>query len=147
MAPGPGRRCRETWRTACLRDAVALQLARRGFDGLRGTALWLVAELAADFTRALGYQLAQVAVPSPYTDASLLPLVRRLQRHTLLTSPAEWAHMATIFSRSTPPTRSRCKAPSTCRSCSSMVRVEFGSRPPSWPQTEVNILIYSVTSH
>ena len=84
-----------------MRDAVALQLARRGFDGLRGTALWLVAELAADFTRSLGYQLAQVAVPSPYTDASLLPLVRRLQRHTLLTSPAEWAHMATIFSRST----------------------------------------------
>ena len=77
MAPGPGRRCRETWRTACLRDAVALQLARRGFDGLRGTALWLVAELAADFTRALGYQLAQVAVPSPYRDASLLAAAPR----------------------------------------------------------------------
>ena len=38
-----------------MRDAVSLQLARRGFDGLRGTALWLVAELAADFTRAIGH--------------------------------------------------------------------------------------------
>jgi TM2 domain-containing membrane protein YozV len=28
-----------------------------------------------------------------------------------------------------------------------MVRVEFGSRTPSWPQKEVNILIDSVTSH
>ena len=62
-----------------MRDAVALQLARRGFDGLRGTALWLVVELAADFTKAIGHQLAQVAVPSPYTDVALLPLVRRSQ--------------------------------------------------------------------
>ena len=28
-----------------------------------------------------------------------------------------------------------------------MVRVESGSRTPSWPQKEVNILIDSVTSH
>ena len=28
-----------------------------------------------------------------------------------------------------------------------MVHVEFGSRTPSWPQKEVNILIDSVTSH
>ena len=28
-----------------------------------------------------------------------------------------------------------------------MVHVESGSRPPSWPQNEVNILIDSVTSH
>ena len=108
-----------------MRDAVSLQLARRGFDGLRGTALWLVAELAADFTRAIGHQLAQVAVPSPYTDASLLPLVRRcksaaraslrlahshtarrpravrrLQRHTLLFQAAEWNYMSAIFARS-----------------------------------------------
>ena len=26
-----------------------------------------------------------------------------------------------------------------------MVHVEFGSRPPSWPQTEVKVLIYSLT--
>jgi len=97
----PGQTISRQMAYRVMRDAVALQLARRGFDGLRGTALWLVAELAADFTRALGYQLGQVVVPSPYTDASLLPLVRRLQRHTLLSSPAEWAHMSTIFSRST----------------------------------------------
>ena len=42
----------------------------------------------------------QVPVPSPYTDASLLPLVRRLQRHTLLSSSPEWVYMSTIFSRS-----------------------------------------------
>ena len=84
----PGQTISRQMAYRVMRDAVALQLARRGFDGLRGTALWLVAELAADFTRALGYQLGQVVVPSPYTDASLLPLVRRLQRHTLLSSPA-----------------------------------------------------------
>ena len=58
MAPGQAISRDMAYRV--MRDAVALQLARRGFDGLRGTALWLVAELAADFTRALGYQLAQV---------------------------------------------------------------------------------------
>ena len=31
--------------------------------------------------------------------------------------------------------------------CFTMVHVESGSRPPSWPQNEVNILIDSVTSH
>ena len=58
----PGQTISREMAYRVMRDAVALQLARRGFDGLRGTALWLVAELAADFTRALGYQLAQVAV-------------------------------------------------------------------------------------
>ena len=58
----PGQAISREMAYRVMRDAVALQLARRGFDGLRGTALWLVAELAADFTRALGYQLAQVAV-------------------------------------------------------------------------------------
>ena len=56
----PGQAISRDMAYRVMRDAVALQLARRGFDGLRGTALWLVAELAADFTRALGYQLAQV---------------------------------------------------------------------------------------
>ena len=60
----PGQTISREMAYRVMRDAVALQLARRGFDGLRGTALWLVAELAADFTRALGYQLAQVAVPT-----------------------------------------------------------------------------------
>ena len=41
----------------CMRDAIALQLARRGFDGLRNSALWLITELAADFLKALGGQL------------------------------------------------------------------------------------------
>ena len=53
-----------------LRDALALQLARRGFDGLRNTALWLVAELAADFLKALGAQLAAQPAATPASAAS-----------------------------------------------------------------------------
>ena len=40
-----------------MRDAVALQLARRGFDGLRQSALALLAELVSTFVRSLGAQL------------------------------------------------------------------------------------------
>ena len=72
-----------------LRDALALQLARRGFDGLRNTALWLVAELAADFIKALGAQLAAQPAATPAAT------VRRLQRHTNMLSASEW-HQAQI---------------------------------------------------
>ena len=96
----PGQELSRQMAYRVMRDSVALQLARRGFDGLRGGALWLVAELAGDFARALGQQLAQVPLPpSPYTPAALAPLVRRVQRHTLLFSAAEWHHMSLTFAR------------------------------------------------
>ena len=96
----PGQELSRQMAYRVMRDAVALQLARRGFDGLRGAALWLVAELAGDFARALGQQLAQVPLPpSPYTPAALAPLVRRVQRHTLLFNAAEWHHMTLTFAR------------------------------------------------
>ena len=42
-----------------LRDALALQLARRGFDGLRQQPLQLLTELAANFIKSLGARLAE----------------------------------------------------------------------------------------
>ncbi|EOD08209.1 hypothetical protein EMIHUDRAFT_217797 [Emiliania huxleyi CCMP1516] len=78
-----------------LRDAIGLQLARRGFDGLRANPLSLVAEMAAHFIGGLGVQLQLVAPPRtasperrpdpmvPYVNAmagnSLLQLVRQKQ--------------------------------------------------------------------
>jgi hypothetical protein len=60
-----------------LRDALALQLARRGFDGLRNTALWLVAELAADFIKALGAQLAAQPAHNDCDDHAVRSLTCR----------------------------------------------------------------------
>lgn len=88
-----------------LRDAIALQLARRGFDGLRMQPLTLVAEMAACFIGAIGTQLA-LAEPAPAVGprphlAPHLPLVLRLQRHTNLRTPAEWHKLKELFSRQT----------------------------------------------
>lgn len=92
-----------------LRDSIALQLARRGFDGLRMQPLSLVAEMAACFIVAIGTQLARVD-PAPAqasTSASAsglappLPTVLRLQRHTNLRTPAEWHKLNDLFSRKT----------------------------------------------
>ena len=81
-----------------MRDAVALQLARRGFDGLRHTSLWLVAELAADFLQALGAQLLREgAVAAPGTPAT--QVVRQMRRHSNLHSLAEWRQAQLTYAR------------------------------------------------
>ena len=90
-----------------MRDALALQLARRGFDGLRQSALWLSTELAADFIQALGTQLAREPGPPASslaagrrpTASQLAPLALRLQRATNLRSPAEWRQLQASFVR------------------------------------------------
>lgn len=100
-----------------MRDALAVQLARRGFDGLRQSALWLVTELTADFLKALGTQLqreaamprasmlpalpaSSIANPSltPYPYASIA-VVKQLQRHANMQSLAEWRQAAATFTR------------------------------------------------
>ena len=92
-----------------LRDALALQLARRGFDGLRSSAMWLLTELCGDYIVALGTQLAQAAaapppsVPRAPSARHLVPYVVRLQRHTALRTAAEWQHLRRLFPRSVEP--------------------------------------------
>ena len=92
-----------------LRDALALQLARRGFDGLRSSAMWLLTELCGDYIVALGTQLAQAAAPPPPSvprarpTLHLVPYVVRLQRHTALRTAAEWQHLRRLFPRSVEP--------------------------------------------
>ena len=92
-----------------LRDALALQLARRGFDGLRSSAMWLLTELCGDYIVALGTQLAQAAAPPPPSvprapsARHLVPYVVRLQRHTALRTAAEWQHLRRLFPRSVEP--------------------------------------------
>ena len=80
-----------------LRDALALQLARRGFDGLRQSALWLVTELTSDFLRALGSQLSREGQVPP--AASPAAITRRIQRHANMLSPAEWRQAQLSFQR------------------------------------------------
>ena len=80
-----------------MRDAIALQLARRGFDGLRQSALWLVTELAADFLQALGAQLRlEAGAPAPV-------LVRRVQRHANMRRREEWSQAQVSFARVSEP--------------------------------------------
>lgn len=88
-----------------LRDAIALQLARRGFDGLRVQPLTLVAEMAACFIGAIGTQLLLVE-PAARRDATpsyapYLPHVLRLRRHTNVRTPAEWFKLKELFARLT----------------------------------------------
>ncbi len=86
-----------------LRDAIGLQLARRGFDGLRQAALWLATELAADFLRALGAQLQRVACPLAVPSvprapsSALVPITTAVQRAANLRNPAEWQHLLQLF--------------------------------------------------
>jgi len=81
-----------------LHDALALQLARRGFDALRKNALGLLAELTAAYIGAIGAQLQRVAPPGQY-PVPVIPLVVRLQRHTNLRSMAEWRRLQTQHAR------------------------------------------------
>lgn len=99
-----------------MRDALAVQLARRGYDGLRQSALWLVTELAADFLKALGTQLQREAAPllsqtpsssamgsynpalAPYPYVSVA-VVKRMMRHANMTALAEWRTAAAAFTR------------------------------------------------
>ena len=103
-----------------LRDAIGLQLARRGFDGLRANPLSLVAEMAAHFIGGLGVQLQLVAPPRTASPARrpdpMVPYVLRLQRHTNLRSVAEWNKLKELFSRKTeaprpPPASSPARSP------------------------------------
>ena len=84
-----------------MRDAIALQLARRGFDGLRQSALWLVTELTADFLRALGTQLQREPPVAPH--ASPVAIVRRIQRQANMLTSAEWHHAQSSFARMSEP--------------------------------------------
>lgn len=80
-----------------LRDALALQLARRGFDGLRQSALWLVTELAADFLQALGAQLKlEAGAPAP-------TLARRVCRQANMRRREEWIQAQRSFARVSEP--------------------------------------------
>ena len=83
-----------------LRAAAALQLARRGADGLGHNALWLLTEMAADYIRAIGEQLSRAPPPArPTTSLShAAPLVARLQRFTGMRRVAEWRALRPIFS-------------------------------------------------
>ena len=82
----------------CMRDAIALQLARRGFDGLRNSALWLITELAADFLKALGGQLRAEG-----GSASAGVLVKRIQRHANVRRLEEWHQAQRSFVRVSEP--------------------------------------------
>ena len=88
-----------------LRDAIALQLARRGFDGLRMQPLTLVAEMAACFIGAIGTQLTHVEPaplgPGTSSVSPYLALVFRLQRHTNLRTLSEWVKLKELFARHT----------------------------------------------
>ena len=77
-----------------MRDAIALQLARRGFDGLRQSALWLVAELTTDFLRALGTQLRREGATPSRTPTTM---VRRMQRQTNMPGLADWQNAQAAF--------------------------------------------------
>lgn len=82
-----------------LRDALTLQLARRGFDGLRSSALNLLAEIAGDFIRALGAELQQLVPAEPATAAAVVPLVLRAQHVVNMRSLADWRHAQATFAR------------------------------------------------
>lgn len=84
-----------------MRDALALQLARRGFDGLRQSALWLVTELTADFLKALGTQLANEQMVPPVVPAA--DIVRRIQRHANMHGQQEWRQAQLNFMRMAEP--------------------------------------------
>ena len=88
-----------------MRDALAVQLARRGFDGLRQSALWLVTELTADFLKSIGAQLQREGPPPASSAASAtasglsIAIVRRIQRQTNMHGLSEWRQAALNFTR------------------------------------------------
>ena len=79
-----------------MRDAVALQLARRGFDGLRQSALALLAELVSTFVRSLGAQLHLVQ-PLPGRQAV------ELMRQANLRALPDWRRLRATFAHKTEP--------------------------------------------
>ena len=85
-----------------LRDSLSLQLARRGFDGLRSSAMNLLTELTADFVRSIGTEL-QHAVPTepaePNAITPLVPLVVRTQQLVNMRSTAEWRQAQDLYHR------------------------------------------------
>ena len=108
---------------------------------------------------------SQVAVPATQSET---PFSRTLFAfsHAFLTLFPHTQHLLTLFSLGVgfsvclPVQSSKRSANSEpertltgelylvlCLAAGTMVRVESGSRTPSWPQKEVNILIDSVTSH
>jgi hypothetical protein len=82
-----------------MRDALAVQLARRGFDGLRQSALYIVAELAANYLRALGTQLQRESGGGAGVGAASGAAVRRIQRHAQLHDLSEWRQAQISFTR------------------------------------------------
>ena len=85
-----------------LRDSLSLQLARRGFDGLRSSAMNMLTELTADFVRSIGTEL-QHALPTepaePNAIAPLVPLVVRTQQLVNMRSTAEWRQAQDLYQR------------------------------------------------
>lgn len=109
-----------------MRDALALQLARRGFDGLRQSALWLVTELTADFLRAMGAQLRLEAGAPPQQ------LVRRVQRHSNMRRREEWVQAQRSFARvSEPPGTTTAHGGSRALGPAEQKQVDPKLAPPS----------------
>ena len=76
-----------------LRDTISLQLARRGYDGLRQCALWLITELTSDFLKAVGVQLRTEF------GASAHVIVHRIQQHANIWQLPEWQRAQHTFAR------------------------------------------------
>ena len=86
-----------------LRDSVGLQLARRGFDGLRQNALNLLTELTSEYIRAVGMQLEQAAAAADddcaAPPASLELVVARASQLANVRSAYDWRLLQESFSR------------------------------------------------
>lgn len=78
-----------------MQDAIALQLTRRGFDGLCQNALGVLAELATDFITALGAQLRMLPLQPPHAITHVV----RLQQLVNVRSSREWAQLQQLFPR------------------------------------------------
>ena len=100
----PGSEMGQRLALRVLRDGLALQLARRGFDGLRASAMNLLAELTGEYIRALGTQLQHAATserPSsnPSSPSPSVALVIRTRQLTNMRDPAEWRVAKDLYSR------------------------------------------------
>lgn len=81
-----------------LRDALSLQLARRGFDGLRSSSMNLLTELTSNFIVALGTELKHY-LPAEAGATSMVPLVIRAQQLVNMRSAAEWRQAQELYSQ------------------------------------------------